>query len=155
MKTTDRIYSFVTEKLQEYGEMTFREIAELVKELLKDEYDEKQLHNCMQSLKKKGIVSRNSNNKYYLLDEQTKIKNETEGNEEEGYKNSKMVINYYKNKRAQLMKICSELDVYMENPLDKFKGDAIVETQKMHSLVKKIRENIAAYNYKQKLKSCI
>ena len=67
MKTTDRIYSFVTEKLQEYGEMTFREIAELVKELLKDEYDEKQLHNCMQSLKKKGIVSRNSNNKYYLL----------------------------------------------------------------------------------------
>ena len=58
MKTTDRIYSFVTEKLQEYGEMTFREIAELVKELLKDEYDEKQLQKRHGKAKKmEGKVS--------------------------------------------------------------------------------------------------
>ena len=105
MKTTDRIYGFVIDKLKKHGELTFREIAEFVeKELLKEEYDEKQLQNCMQSLKRKNKVSRNLDKKYYLLECTSISEDEFEEIDDKEHRiDAKTASGYFKKKRLQLL----------------------------------------------------
>lgn len=147
MKTTDRIYGFVIDKLKKHGELTFREIAEFVeKELLKEEYDEKQLQNCMQSLKRKNKVSRNLDKKYYLLECTSISEDEFEEIDDKEHRiDAKTASGYFKKKRLQLLKICTELDSYLENPLDRFEGNALVEVQKMYNLIKKVKSDVSSY----------